>query len=132
MSEHLVKQNSFAEKLRPDITPEMGFQSYEMLSGNTEYRKEQQSAFLEGSIRNPQLDYPNIDEALLRQGIVTLGAILVESQTVEDIEARDAIWDTTGYRMAEMYWLLQAKRLNQLAIDAPNSEEFYEAAGRYQ
>jgi len=46
--------------------------------------------------------------------------------------AADAVWDTASYRIAEMYWLLEAKRLNELALIQPESEEFKRSAARYQ
>ena len=79
MSE-ILSRGRLAERLRPDVTPEMGFQSYEMLSGNSEYRKEEEKRFLAGEIRNPRLDYPNIDEVTLRSGIRALEQILRETR----------------------------------------------------
>ncbi|MGB4768542.1 MAG: tyrosine/phenylalanine carboxypeptidase domain-containing protein [Candidatus Saccharimonas sp.] len=132
MSEYSHHPIGLAERLRPDITPEMGFQSYELLSGDSEYRKTQERLFLAGKIRNPHLDYPKLDENLLHRGIAQLDGILSESRTVDDSLAADAIWDTASYRMAEMYWLLEAKRLNELAEESPYSEEFFRSAERYQ
>lgn len=132
MSEYIRHTSTLAELLRPDVTPEMGFQSYELLSGDSEYRNVQEQLFLAGKVRNPHLDYPKIDEDVLRKGIAQLDTILSESRTVDDSLAADAIWDTASYRMAEMYWLLEAKRLNELAKDNPCSEEFLRSAERYQ
>ena len=84
MSEYSPSPIGLAERLRPDITPEMGFQSYELLSGDSEYRKTQERLFLAGKVRNPHLDYPKLDENLLHRGIAQLDMILSESRTVDD------------------------------------------------
>lgn len=121
----------FKEVLKPTITPEMGFQSYEQLAGDPEWREQQKQAFLKDEIVNPRLDYPYIDEGNLKSGIDRLQKILDVSRQHPNTVAADAIWDSAGYRMAEMFWLLQVKRLNEMA-DQPNSENFLINARRYQ
>ena len=37
------------------------FESFDYLSGDKAYRAEQKEAFLSGKVRNPNLDYPNLD-----------------------------------------------------------------------
>lgn len=130
MSE-VLSQIPLKEALRPDVTPEMGFQSYEMLSSGTEYRLKQQADFLSDSITNPELDYPLIDSDSLHAGIRKLEGILMRAHEYTDEVAAGAIWDSASYRMAEMYWLLEAKRLNQLSLE-PNSDAFKLSAARYQ
>jgi len=76
MSEYLAR-TSFAERLRPDVTPAMGFQSYEMLAGDSEHRKAQERLFMDGEIRNPTFDYPKIDPEVLKASIETLNGILI-------------------------------------------------------
>lgn len=130
MSEILLEL-PIEEVLRPDVTPEMGFQSYEMLGSPSENRKQQETAFLAGDVRNPQLDYPLIDEKKLHDGIRKLEGILQRTHTIRDPEFSGAVWDSASYRMAEMYWLLEAKRMNDLS-NAPDSEAFRNSAARYQ
>lgn len=117
--------------LRPDVTPEMGFQSYEMLAGDSENRKAQEVAFMAGEIRNPRFNYPLIDFAKLKNGINNLDRILTASRSVSDRAVADAIWDSAAYRMAEMYWLMEAARLNEFAND-PTSEAYKASAARFQ
>lgn len=132
MTELLTAATSFAERLRPDTTPQMGFQSYELFAGDAKNRGQQQEQFLAGQIRNPQFEYPKLSDANLGDSIEVLNQILVLSRELSDSDAADAIWDTTSYRMAEMYWLLEAKRLNELAIYNPDSDDFRRSAVRYQ
>lgn len=95
-----------SEILNPRNTPELGFQSYEMLAGDGDYRLEQQNAFLAGEIKNPELDYPKLDAVALRSGISSLHDVLSRVQSEPDMDVREIVWDSTSYRMAEMYWLL--------------------------
>jgi len=131
MSEQLKTPN-MQEMLRPTVTPEMGFQSYEMLEGDAVYRASQGDAFMKGEIRNPTFDYPHIDEQKLRSGIDRLNRILSVSRSMDDKIAADAVWDTASYHMAEMYWLMETKRLNTLAGTDVSSDEFLQSAQRYQ
>lgn len=130
MSE-LLRQLPLKEVLRPDVTPEMGFQSYEMLSGHTEQRKQQEKDFLSGGLTNPHLDYPNIEADVLHKKIQKLEGILARAHEHPDKVAAGAIWDSASYRMAEMYWLLEAKRLNEFSSN-PDSNAFKLSASRYQ
>jgi hypothetical protein len=119
------------EILRPDVTPEMGFQSYEMLADIDDARKGQQQAFLESKVINPVLSYPQIHEHTLNQGIRTLNTIGLLSEEITDENVSSAIWNSAGYRLAEMYWLKQAKKLDEARHD-PDSERFVLNAERYQ
>lgn len=109
----------------------MGFQSYERLAGDGEYRKQQQALFIAGEIRNPKLDYPHLVETELGQSILNLEPVFDASSTYDDKTLGAVVWDSASYRMAEMYWLLEAKRLNELA-EHPESDEFKLSAARYQ
>lgn len=132
MTERLVSKN-FAEKLRPDVTPELGFQSYELLAGDGAYRKKQRDEFISGTRRNPELDYPalaNADEQL-QPGIHRLEALQTEALELDEEIARDAVYDSIAYRLAEMYWIKEAARMNELAGDA-DSDVFRASAERYQ
>jgi hypothetical protein len=130
MSETLNSAN-VQEMLRPTVTPEMGFQSYEMLNGDTAHRKAQEEAFLNNDAYVPTLDYPYIDQAKLESGTKNLDRILAISREMPDADAADAVWDSASYRMAEMYWLMEAKRMNELSTN-PTSEAFKQSAERYQ
>jgi hypothetical protein len=130
MSE-IIGNRPLHEILRPDVTPEMGFQSYEMLADLTSVRNIQQAAFLNNEVLKPELSYPNIDEAKLDQGIATLGQIGIRSEGILDQDISSAIWNSAGYRLAEMYWLKEAKRLNFFS-ENPKSIKFRLSAERYQ
>jgi hypothetical protein len=120
-----------AERLRPTVTKEMGFQSYELLEGDTEHRNEQKKLFMEGKIYNPDLDYPRIDEHDLSMKMMPLDLVIDQAQYVSDPVAASAIKMSAGYREAEMQWLVATKRLNDLK-NQPASDEFFAAAKEYQ
>ncbi|EDK72428.1 hypothetical protein TM7_0452 [candidate division TM7 genomosp. GTL1] len=111
MPETLPSPYSLAEMIHPRHTPEMGFQSYEALKGDGEYRKGQQAAFLDDQIARPMLDYPELDETELKRSIRKLDTVLESSSRHGDAFVGDAVWDSAGYRMAEIYWLLSSERL---------------------
>lgn len=127
-----LSPDNIKEILKPTTTPEMGFQSYELLDGDAGYRKAQETAFLNDDIRNPQFDYPKIDEAWLKNGINVLEDIANGSRMLPEPIVADAVYDTAGYRMAEMYWLRQTKRVNDIYNYEGTSERFYHEAHRYQ
>lgn len=132
MTEHFTTA-SFAEKLRPDVTPEMGFQSYELFGDNGARRKRQRDDFIAGKVRNPALEYPKlaqIDERL-QPSISRLEALKEEALGISDELSRDAVYDSISYRLAEMYWIKEAGRLNVSARDV-HSEAFMSSAMRYQ
>lgn len=133
MTERLIA-GSFAEKLRPDVTPEMGFQSYEFFAGDGVYRKRQRDDFIAGKQRNPVLDYPALAQvdAQLQPGIGRLEALQDETLGMSDELSRDAVYDSMSYRLAEMYWVKEAARLNMYAQDDTKSDEFQQSAERYQ
>ena len=120
-----------AERLRPTVTKEMGFQSYEMLDGNGEYRKKQETAFLAGEIRNPILDYPKLDTQELYLKTIPLQVVIEQAEHMADPEAAKAVQSSAAYHQIEMYWLIQAKKIDDLKDD-PTSAEFLEAARQYQ
>ena len=109
--EIFVNNHTIAERLHPKNTPEMGFQSYEFLAGDGEYRQEQKDKFLEGEIRNPKLDYPLLNSAEIEGGIKSLEDILTFADTLPEPQ-RSSVWDSAAYRMAEMYWLKSLSRVN--------------------
>lgn len=127
-----IKQTLEVNNKSPEAPKEMGFQSYELLAGDTAERKLQQEAFLSDNVRNPDLDYPHLDENDLDQGIRNLEAYLEQALQHEDPLAADALYDSASYRLAEIYWLKEAARLNRLAQTAPDSDEFKLSAKRYQ
>ena len=118
--EHI--EPSILEILNPHDTPELGFQSYEMLQGNADARAAQMHAFMTDSARNPELDYPRLDTRELQRGINALHDILDISQDQDNHAVRDAVWDSASYRMAEMYWLMSAARLIERAEDVSNPD----------
>ncbi len=111
MSEILLEGVSLREQLHPLNTPEIAFQSYKRLAGDKDERAQQRDDFLAGDVVNPTLDYPVLDENELRNGISVLGEVLKLAEAQPDQTAKEAIWDSAAYRMAEMYWLLSAKEL---------------------
>lgn len=115
-----------------ELPVEMGFQSYELLDGNKEVREAEKQEFLAGITRNPTLDYPVLDGHKLEYMLHRLEPVLDASRQYEDEVIGDVVWDSASYRMAEMYWLREAERLNRLAIINPRSEEFKQSAQRYQ
>lgn len=108
-----LQQLYIYEQLHPANTPEIAFQSYELLDGSASYRKAQKTAFLGNHVRNPSLDYLYLNAGNLHQSIRVLNKLLDEVQLINDETVRDAVGDTISYRMAEMYWLLESKRLNE-------------------
>ena len=128
---HEHNQVPIQELLNPRYSPELGFQSYEMLQGNTESRAVQMHAFLSDSIRNPELDYPRLDTNELQKGINALHDILDVSQEQDSRVLRDAVWDSASYRMAEMYWLMSVARLQDAARD-PQDPDIDVLASRTQ
>ncbi len=92
------------EVLNPRNTPELGFQSYSALEGDKYNRLAQKQAFIAGSIINPVLDYPKLNESNLNHGINVLNGVLSLADNQSD-DVRAAVWDSAAYRMAEMYWL---------------------------
>ena len=109
----------------------MGFQAYELFGGDGAYREQQKKAFMAGEIRNPALDYPLLDEQKLAKHIGNLEPVLDSTKDYADDDLGGVLWDSASYRMAEMYFLLEAKRLNGLSA-RPESEEFKLEAERYQ
>lgn len=109
----------------------MGFQSYELLNGDATQRSVQKNSFMKGEVRNPTLDYPFLDDQNLESLIRTLEPVLDQSQQYEDDTLGEVVWNSASYRMAEMYWLREAKRLNDVA-DRPDSPDFLNSAARYQ
>jgi hypothetical protein len=120
-----------AERLRPTVTKEMGFQSYEMLEGSGEYRKKQETAFFAGEMRNPTLDYPKLDTQELYLKTIPLQVVIDQAEHMADPEAAKAVQSSAAYHQIEMYWLIQAKKMDDLKDD-PTSPEFLEAARQYQ
>lgn len=115
-----------------ELPKEMGFQSYELIAGEGEQRDVAKKAFMAGEVRNPTLDYPLLDDDELNRMIHQLEPVLDISQRFEDETLGEVVWNSASYRMAEMYWLLEAKRLNEAASINPRSDEFKLSAARYQ
>ncbi len=111
MSEKLKPNIDLKEILNPRNTPELGFQSYEMLGGDKKVRESQRDLFLAGGTENPTLDYPKLDEQKLNAGIANLERILSLADTLPEPQ-RSAVWDSAAYRMAEMYWLKSIININ--------------------
>lgn len=129
MHEH---QQSVSEHYKsPELPSEMGFQAYELFGGDGEYREQQKVAFLAGEIRNPVLDYPLLDERKLAGHLHNMESVFDVSTQYDHPELGGVLWDSASYRTAEMYFLLQAKRMNALS-DKPDSNEFGVEATRYQ
>ena len=128
---HEREEIPIQELLNPRNSPELGFQSYEMLKGNAETRAAQMHAFMTDSVRNPDLEYPRLDTHELQQGINALHDILDASQEQDSKALSDAVWDSASYRMAEMYWLMSASRL-QLAAEDTQSPNLDTLARRTQ
>ena len=129
MNEH---KQAHVEKIKqPKLPSEMGFQAYELFGGDGAYREQQKKAFMAGEIRNPALDYPLLDEQKLAKHIGNLEPVLDSTKDYADDDLGGVLWDSASYRMAEMYFLLEAKRLNGLSA-RPESEEFKLEAERYQ
>src|SRR5664279_3978358 len=116
MAEKLT-QIPLAELLRPTVTPEMGFQAYELLGDSAEKRKAQENAVLRNEVMHPHVEYPLIDVSKLNHSISELDRVLQRAQNIEDPVVASAVWDTVAYRMAEMYFLLEAKRLSDLSTN---------------
>lgn len=115
-----------------EMPKEMGFQSYEFLEGDGTVREAQKVAFMVGKVRNPTLDYPVLDGHKLGLMLHSLEPVLGKSRLYGDEVLGDVVYDSASYRMAEMYWLLEAERLNQWAVVDAESEEFKQSAARYQ
>jgi hypothetical protein len=113
VSSEQLQQLYIYERLHPANTPEIAFQSYELLDGSATFRKAQKTAFLADKVRNPSLDYLYLNASQLKHSIAVLNRLLDETQSIRDETVRDAVGDTISYRMAEMYWLLESKRLNE-------------------
>ena len=128
---HEREEIPIQELLNPRNSPELGFQSYEMLKGNAETRAAQMHAFMTDSVRNPDLEYPRLDTHELQQGINALHDILDASQEQDSKALSDAVWESASYRMAEMYWLMSASRL-QLAAEDTQSPNLDTLARRTQ
>lgn len=120
MSEKLKPNIDLKEILNPRNTPEIGFQSYELLEGDGEYRNSQRELFISGEIVQPEFDYPELNDQDLDKGIANLHKILTLADSLEE-PIRGAIWDTAAYRMAEMYWLKSLIKINTAYNDG-NSE----------
>lgn len=125
------ERRSIEKQPQLELPKEMGFQSYELIAGDGIWRNAQKQVFLSGRVRNPTLDYPNLDENKLEASIRKLEPVLDAAQQYDDETLGDVVWNSASYRMAEMYWLLEAKRLNELSKN-PESEEFKRSAIRYQ
>jgi hypothetical protein len=97
--------------LLPTKTPEIAFQSYEVIKGNGDYRDVQMTDFMTDKIQYPVFDYPLLSATELRRKITTLDNILVYSNSLPE-DQREAVWDTVSYRIAEMYWLIGMQELN--------------------
>lgn len=130
--EFAPREPELKERLNPRYTLEMGFQSYEKLAGDGEYRDQQRQAFFDGDIRNPRLDYPLLDEQELQQSISKLEPLIEQAETLQDEMASNAVRSSVAYRMNEMHWLIEAANLNRLAEENPDSEAFTDSATRYQ
>lgn len=129
MSNEHLEQLYIYEKLHPAITPEIAFQSYELLDGDATQRKAEKTAFLANKVRNPSLDYLYAKGGQLKVSIAVLNKLLDETKSIKDEAVRNAVWDTISYRMAEMYWLLESKRLNehfQDGVDCTKSLERFQ------
>jgi len=120
-----------AERLRPTVTKEMGFQSYEKLEGDSTNRKAQEKQFLAGDLRNPILDYTKLDVHELEMMTIPLELVIDQAEHMSDPEAAHAVQTSAAYHQVEMYWLMKAKSLDVLKDD-PQSPEFLEAAKVYQ
>lgn len=120
------------ERLGTRITPEMGFQSYEKLDGDKEYRAIEAENFLADKIHNPTLDYPLIDAHELDLKAVSLEIIASQAEYLQDSMAASAVQSSAVYRMKEMAWLKEAKLLNELAQTQPDSNEYLASSERYQ
>lgn len=113
-SERLQTVYDIKEILRPENTPEMGFESYKLLEGDRLTRQKTQDDFLAGKIAIPELDYPRLDEQQLDNGIRNLQHILALADDF-DGDIREAVWNSAAYRMADMYWLKSLIYLQDVA-----------------
>jgi hypothetical protein len=122
---------SVQEILKPQNTPEMGFQSYVMLEGDKETREKAKSDFLANKIVNPKLDYPRLDLDKLDTGTRRLQDILSVADSIDGDTERLAVWNSAAFRIAEMYWLKTLAYLQQV-IDKGDDEQVEAAAKELQ
>lgn len=126
-----VFEGVLSERLRPTVTKQMGFQSYEKLEDNGEVRKDQEIKFLAGEVRNPSISYPRIDPNQLILDMIPLKFIIEQAEYFADDRVKNAIQTSALYRQNEMLWLMKAHELDQLK-DKPDSKAFLEVADKYQ
>ncbi|HUD07406.1 MAG TPA: tyrosine/phenylalanine carboxypeptidase domain-containing protein [Candidatus Saccharimonadales bacterium] len=95
-------------------------QTYEKLTGNGEYRAQQQQDFISGEIDNPILDAPNLDQVDLDTYISELWELLrcVEDHTEEPSLEREAYDSIIAGKLAEVYYLHQSRNLLDMS-DGP-------------
>lgn len=131
LSERLpIFEQVLTERLRPTVTPAMGFQSYEKLDGNREYREGQKAKFLAGEVWNPAIDYPKLDIHELDLAGNSLRVLAQQAGYHADEVASRAIQESAGYRLLEMEWLKNAARLDDVR-SFPDSEEYASLAQRH-
>ena len=113
MSEVYGYEPGSPEAMFADAYEVLGLQSYVYFRGDAGLRKNQKAHFLDGTIENPVMDYPALNAAALDDHENRLTDLM---RIVSDIEGGEAIqtayWGAAGYRLAEVYFLREALRLN--------------------
>lgn len=111
--------------------PEIGLQTYESFVGDKKQRTDSECAFMSDAVYVPELTYPELQDAIVAPKAAVLNDLYNAVQDCKEIDeiAKEAYSGTTGYRLAEAYFLREAVRLNDPA--APYGL-FKVRAGRYQ
>ncbi len=120
-SQTTERLRSVKEMIHPEHLPEVGFQSYEVLTNDASALK---AAFLADEMRNPHLQYPKLhDDNDRDKGIANLyDAIKRVKQTEIDKEKADIIATSLEFRAAEMEYVKRLGRLD-VAVNGGDSEE---------
>ena len=90
--------DAYDEHLYDSFAKIASLQAYEYLNGNPEYRKEQKDKFISGVIKNPELDYPDIDFDRLVRAETDL---LSMKQDIISNEQNEIVRQTYRWRLNE-------------------------------
>lgn len=111
-----------AEIIDPRTNPGVAFQSYEEFKNNADAQK---VSFLKGEIRNPEPEYPHLEDlSRMDQGIADLHAVVQQVGEVElNKEKADIISTTLEFRIAEMEFVKLSGELDA-AVKRRDPEEY--------
>ncbi|MFZ1459070.1 MAG: hypothetical protein WAT17_04285 [Candidatus Saccharimonadales bacterium] len=120
--------------LNPQKTPALGVQTYEYFESDGAKREASRDRFVVGEIPYIVFQYKEklYDEVAVDTMIISLNEVIRRTDEIEDLLERDVTYSTAAFRLAELYFIKTACRLNRQVEDGAPIEDIAATAEIYR